>query len=440
MIPERRLVLDCDPGCDDALAILLAIQSGVYKAIDIATVAGNVGVNQTTANATRICALGSEYGLLDNKKIAVKVYRGGSAPLDGRRPSAASVHGRDGLGDVPLAALLKDSTPEEFCANQISFFADEPASQLYRRILDTPPDLELSRDLICTGPLTNLAIFLLSLSESEERSFWSRKRWRRFVVMGGAVRVPGNVSYAAEFNIYADPDAMTVVLASLTRTQRDCCADEKPPPLVMVPLDATEDTYLRWQWNFEECNPFAQAIGCLLRKYFLFHSMTYPPPFDPRMAPDEAAHHVEDRGKRRANQKQIAMQYRQERLAGSSGLKKLPMWCFLHDPLAVWVAIQRLDEDAIDLFEDIPFRMDTSSGEGRGHLYDATHRESFLELVARSRSHSASIEEVAEARHHLLPRSDLSEVKALLPKEEKRRVELRENLEGALCALLGLKA
>ena len=287
----RHLVVDCDPGCDDALALLLAFSEDSYEKpadrygrIDVLTVAGNVGVNQTTGNAMRVCALAQRFQRLKKAEVAVRVWRGSARSLDGRRPTAASVHGRDGLGDVPLAALLPAGLSRKaFVRTAVTFAAEtrrRDAISFYQLLGRTgkpplgPSDLS-NRDLVCTGPLTNLALALLSLSIDEQRAFWGL--WDRIVFMGGAVRVPGNISFAAEFNVHADPHSWEIVLASHSRA-RDLLGTSVPP-LIVVPLDVTEHVFLvDTRGKLPRGSALGRAVLCLLRKYFLFHAHTYLTP------------------------------------------------------------------------------------------------------------------------------------------------------------------
>ncbi|NTW43611.1 MAG: hypothetical protein HGB14_04060, partial [Anaerolineaceae bacterium] len=118
VIPEKSsfplLVWDCDPGCDDALGIALFLKrqlaSPSYDNVYFLTVAGNVSIEQTTFNAARVliaCLWQKEQSEQDTKKLAQQfmIYRGCNRSMDGEEPSAASVHGRDGLGDAPNSLI-----------------------------------------------------------------------------------------------------------------------------------------------------------------------------------------------------------------------------------------------------------------------------------------------------------------------------------------------
>lgn len=336
MSDRRSLVIDCDPGCDDALALILAFASGEYGHVRIHTVAGNVGVRQTTTNALRLCALAKAHGLLDHG-ATVSVFRGAGTSLRGELPSAASVHGRDGLGNAPLAALVRDSS---------AFL--ELVESFWRGPLNDAPEVTGRPELVCTGPLTNLASQLLALPPDGRSGFW--RRWKRVVIMGGAINNPGNISYAAEFNVHADPDALAIVLESWNEHLRE--EEHYPTPLVLVPLDVTEKLVL-WdpRGNLGGTTPLGAALLCLLRKYFLFHALSYDPPLGRRTCagayttsgvafPPNPRHWQDDPWVRREVAKTVKNTFQESRGKGGSGLKKLPRWCFLHDPVAMWVSLR----------------------------------------------------------------------------------------------------
>ncbi len=178
-----RVVLDVDTGIDDAIAIALAVASPHVELVGVTTVAGNVGLSYTTANTLRVLDfLGANH---------VPVYRGMSRPLDRPLHTAGWVHGPDGLGAATLPSVARE--PEARSGPQ--FLADAARAE--------PGALTL----ICVGPLTNLAV-ALALEPELPRLV------RRLVIMGGAFAVPGNTTPAAEFNIFADPQAAAQVHAA----------------------------------------------------------------------------------------------------------------------------------------------------------------------------------------------------------------------------------
>ena len=171
------VLIDTDPGIDDALAILLALGSPEISVEAITTVAGNVEVALATRNAFRI---------LDAVRPArrPRVARGAAAPLAGPLITAAHVHGDDGLGN--LAAFLEPDGrpryPEPFHALEMLDGAD--------LILETADRFAGRLVLVALGPLTNVA---LALQRDRKRLAQAA----RIVVMGGAVAVPGNVTPTA---------------------------------------------------------------------------------------------------------------------------------------------------------------------------------------------------------------------------------------------------
>ncbi|MGJ8546841.1 MAG: nucleoside hydrolase [Sulfitobacter sp.] len=189
------IIIDTDPGIDDAIAILYALRHPGLDICALTTVAGNIGLSVTTRNALRICALGG---------VEVPVHAGAAAPLGKEARPETGIHGNDGLGGVDF--------PEPQSAP-----ASEDAVAAMRAILDGAP--AQSVDLFCLGPLTNLALLL-------ERAPQSAARIRRVIAMGGAVDEPGNVGPKAEFNIAHDPHAAAAVLAAGL-------------PFTLIPLDAT---------------------------------------------------------------------------------------------------------------------------------------------------------------------------------------------------------
>ncbi|HET7095625.1 MAG TPA: nucleoside hydrolase, partial [Thermomicrobiales bacterium] len=173
MIDTPRLtVMDVDTGIDDAMALALATRSPELDVLAATTLAGNVDVAQTTANTLNVLAY---LGAAD-----VPVHRGASRALARPHHDAAHHHGESGLGDAILPASERGVAAERGPAAIIRHAAARPG--------------ELT--LICTGPLTNLAIALNVAPELPGLL-------RRVVVMGGAFTVKGNVTPYAEYNIFA---------------------------------------------------------------------------------------------------------------------------------------------------------------------------------------------------------------------------------------------
>ncbi len=185
-----KLVLDCDPGLDDAIAILVAAHHA--DLIGITTVAGNVGINRTTRNALVVAQLAG---------LDVPVHRGAAQPLAGPAVDGARIHGETGLGD----AALPDLTRSEASDDAIAYICDTARSV---------DDLHL----LTIGPLTNVALAL-------QRDPDLRRHLASLTIMGGGAHI-GNITPVAEFNIWADPEAAAVVF-------------EKAAPVTMVGLDVT---------------------------------------------------------------------------------------------------------------------------------------------------------------------------------------------------------
>jgi inosine-uridine nucleoside N-ribohydrolase len=174
------IVLDCDPGHDDALALMLAVASPELELVGVTTVAGNQTIEKTTANALKVLEL---CGRSD-----VPVARGAADPLVRRRDVAAHVHGESGL-DGPDLPEPSARPVEEDAVRFLARLIREHAGKL---------------TLVPTGPLTNVAL-LLALEPDT--------RPERIVLMGGSIG-EGNRTPAAEFNIWADPEAARRVFES----------------------------------------------------------------------------------------------------------------------------------------------------------------------------------------------------------------------------------
>jgi purine nucleosidase len=174
-----RLVIDTDPGVDDALAIMMACAHPEARIEALTTVAGNVSLEQTTANAcTVLGVMGQD----------VPVYAGCGRALLARPTGASRVHGEDGLGDSTYPRSKRKA-------------ADEHAVKALVRLAHEAPG-ELT--LVAIGPLTNLAL-ATRLDPALPATY------KRLVVMGGSIRGVGNVTPVAEFNVYADPEAAAIV-------------------------------------------------------------------------------------------------------------------------------------------------------------------------------------------------------------------------------------
>ncbi|ANW21611.1 nucleoside hydrolase [Streptomyces clavuligerus] len=176
------IVLDCDPGHDDAIALLLAAGDPAVDLLAITTVAGNQTVEKTTLNALRVCTVA---GITD-----VPVAAGCARPLVRAPIVAGDVHGESGLDGPRFGEPRVRAVPEH-------------AVELTRRVLTEHPE---PVTLVPTGPLTNIALLLTRYPECASSI-------REIVLMGGSAG-RGNRTPAAEFNILADPEAADIVFRS----------------------------------------------------------------------------------------------------------------------------------------------------------------------------------------------------------------------------------
>ena len=200
------VIIDTDPGLDDALALFLACASLELDVIGVITVAGNIGLSRTTGNALKL--------LHHLGRDDIPVIAGCAGALRRGSIEAADIHGVDGLGgaDLPLP------TRRPLAVDATSWLADE----LLRRSTH-------SLRILALGPLTNLARLV-------ERSPDAARRLAGIIAMGGAVREDGNVTKFAEFNIAADPEAAAIVLGAGI-------------PVTLIPLDVTRKVLADRVWN-----------------------------------------------------------------------------------------------------------------------------------------------------------------------------------------------
>ncbi|PRD43356.1 nucleoside hydrolase [Phyllobacterium phragmitis] len=192
----RKIIIDTDPGQDDALAILLALASPELDVIGVTAVAGNVPLALTEKNARKICELAD--------RPEARVYAGAARPLMRKLVTAEHVHGRTGLDGPDLPEPEMPLQPQ----HAVDF------------IVETILREEAGSITLCPiGPLTNIALALIHAPEIAPRI-------REIVLMGGGFFEGGNITPAAEFNIYVDPEAAKVVFSSGI-------------PIVVMPLDVT---------------------------------------------------------------------------------------------------------------------------------------------------------------------------------------------------------
>ena len=182
------MLIDTDPGVDDALALLMAFNDPTHEIVGLTIAAGNVGLRHTVANALKLCEVAGRGDL--------PVFAGTAEPLLHAAPDAAYVHGKDGFGDVGYAPASR-AAEAEHAALAILRLSHEHAGKLL---------------LVALGPLTNIAL-ALKLDPTLPQ------RVARFVVMGGAVTAHGNITPAAEFNVYFDPEAASIVFAGFPHVE-----------------------------------------------------------------------------------------------------------------------------------------------------------------------------------------------------------------------------
>lgn len=190
----KRVIIDTDPGIDDALALILALRSPELRVEAVTTVSGNVHVDLTTRNALRVLHL-----LRPDPRPAVA--RGADRPLKRPLQTAPEVYGKDGLGNLDRCRN-PDGTARY--PEPRDWLLPAPAPDVLLDLVARHPG-EIT--LVTLGPLTNVARAILA----DRRGM---ARLRELIVMGGAIAVPGNTTPAAEFNIYVDPEAAEIVLES----------------------------------------------------------------------------------------------------------------------------------------------------------------------------------------------------------------------------------
>lgn len=183
----RKIILDCDPGHDDAVAILLALASPEVELLGLTVVGGNVPLAGTVLNTRKIVTLSGCDG--------VSIYAGCPQPMVRKIVTAEHVHGETGL-DSGSGTLLAEPTVPVADQHAVNFIIDTVRSTAAREIT-----------LVATGPLTNVAIAFAMAPDIVERL-------DEVVIMGGVGYEPGNITPAAEFNVYVDPQAAAAVFDS----------------------------------------------------------------------------------------------------------------------------------------------------------------------------------------------------------------------------------
>jgi len=229
----KNVILDCDVGVDDALALILAFHSPELEVKAVTGVNGNVPLDRVFENIQKVLSL-----LRPTKKPIIA--KGASHPLKGKAIYAHSVHGRTGLGE----AKIERKDGEEWWT-----LYGGPAWELITANARQHPQ---QVTLIAVGPLTNLALGI-------QKDLEGMKHLKEIVIMGGAVRTGGNVTPHAEFNIYSDPLAAKMVF-------------ESGIPMTLVPLDVTHQVFLTPSLMEERVKP----IGNTFSK-FIIEATDYDP-------------------------------------------------------------------------------------------------------------------------------------------------------------------
>jgi len=223
------IILDCDPGHDDAIAILLAVASPELDLQAVTTVSGNQTLDKTTNNALRVLELAG--------RTDIPVYAGADAPFVRKRDVAAHVHGESGLDGPDLPPPSQSAQPEH---------AVEFLGRRYRSA-EAPV-------LVATGPLTNVGLLFATHADA---------RPERIVLMGGAIG-EGNRTPAAEFNIWADPEAAQRVFAEGLDT-------------TMVGLDVTHRALIKDEHTerMRGAGRVGKVVAELMDFYARFHKRRY---------------------------------------------------------------------------------------------------------------------------------------------------------------------
>lgn len=233
MMTTRKIIMDCDPGHDDAIAVILAAVQPTLEILAITTVSGNAEIEKTTDNALKICDLVS---LTD-----VMVSKGASEPLVRLRETAPGIHGDSGL-DGPELPVPSRSWSKEHGADTIIRLVKESTEPV---------------TILPTGPLTNIALALTKAPEIKENI-------EEIVLMGGGTF--GNWTPTAEFNIWADPEAARKVF-------------ESGIPTVVMGLDITHQA-LATKEVIEQVNQIDNHVSNIVGELLVFFASTYKEMFD----------------------------------------------------------------------------------------------------------------------------------------------------------------
>ena len=230
MSPEK-IILDTDPGVDDALAILLAISSPEIQLEALTTTQGNVILEKATRNALSVLEL--------VHASHIPVARGSVVPLVQPLRLSAYVHGESGLGNAQLPEPMAKPVPQH------------AVDYLIERVLAEPGEISI----FPIGPLTNIAMAI-----RKQPRF--AKAVRELVIMGGAILEHGNITPQAEFNIYVDPHAAYIVFHSGI-------------PITLIPLDVTHKCLLLQEHVdrlMKVPSPISRFIRDVIQVYMIYSS------------------------------------------------------------------------------------------------------------------------------------------------------------------------
>lgn len=216
----RKIIIDTDPGQDDAVAILLALASPELEVLALTVVAGNVPLERTQTNARIVLELAG--------RADIPVHAGCDRPLQRPLVTAEHVHGKTGLDGIELFQPKVPLASADAVDFIIETLRREPAGTV---------------TLVPIGPLTNIATAF-------QRAPDIISRVQEIVLMGGAYFEVGNVTPAAEFNIYVDPEAAKLVFAS-------------GAPLTILPLDVTHKALTSQAWidTMRDSGPLGRAVA-----------------------------------------------------------------------------------------------------------------------------------------------------------------------------------
>jgi len=223
---NERLIIDCDPGVDDALAILLALAAPQIDLLGITVTAGNASLDKTLRNAQLVLALGGA--------SEVPVFSGAERAIMNHPPRYSTVHSENGLGgftaDLPLADVAD--------GHAVDYLIDT--------VMGNPAD---TITLAAIGPMTNVALAML-----REPEFAGRLK--RLMIMGGSVNAPGNITPTAEFNFYFDPVAADIVVSSGAK-------------LEVFGLNLTAQAVVNDAWikDIADIEPIGAAVAAMVGQY-----------------------------------------------------------------------------------------------------------------------------------------------------------------------------